>query len=68
MKKLLLILITLSGCAVQNRYAQKPFIIMEKHYIYSDNKNAEYRFEDANGKSFMFYDDARYFNIGDTIR
>ena len=57
----------LFGCAV-NKSARRPFIITEKIYIYSEKDMAEYRFVDSTGKVFMFYDDIRYFEIGDTIK
>jgi hypothetical protein len=68
MKTLILLLLLLSGCAVQNRHAQKPFVVTEKYYIYSDNNNAEYRFVDASGKLFMYYDSVNLYEIGDTIK
>jgi hypothetical protein len=68
MKKILFLMLFLVGCSVSNKLAHKPFVIIEKVYVYTEKDVAEYKFKDARGKLFMFYDDVKWYEVGDTIR
>lgn len=67
-KYLFILLIIISGCSVSNKLAQRPFVIVDKVFVYTERKIAEYRFIDSNGNKFMFYDSSDLHQIGDTIR
>jgi hypothetical protein len=67
MKKIVL-LILLTGCVATKPAAVRPYIITEKVIIYTERNIAEYKFVDANGRIFMFYDHDNYYQKGDTIK
>ncbi len=57
------------GCFPCRRLqAARPFVIVEKEYVYTDPKIAEYKIVDSNGIRFVFYDKSNLHNVGDTIR
>jgi hypothetical protein len=55
------------SCATQKIKPDKPFVIVDKAYVYKDNVS-EYRFTDARGRLFLFYGDSKLFEIGDSIK
>jgi hypothetical protein len=63
------IIIFCFGCFPSRRLqAARPFVIVEKEYVYTDPKVAEYKIVDSNGIRFVFYDNSNLHNVGDTIR
>ena len=65
---LTIVFYALFGCSIQNKMAQRPYIVVSKVILFTDKGVAEYRFKDASGKIFMFYDNDDYYNEGDTIK
>lgn len=62
------LLISLTGCTAAFNQPKKPFIITYKaRYLAKDSTYYYFRYCDANGLSFSFFDGNKY-SIGDTIK
>ena len=69
MKKIVLFLLfLLCGCASTNNLAERPFIIVEKVYYYTNKQVVEYVFEDRYYRKFKFYSFEKDLEIGDTLK
>ena len=72
MKKLkfmiVFVILTLISCEERKPF-KKPFIIFDKNINTATLGNkCLYQYQDANGRTFSFYDTNEKYNVGDTIK